>query len=523
VSADPLFARLADLLADGPSVFASTGDLAAKVDPTNVQTSALDLVDAALVDVAEGRCDRLIISLPPQEGKSTRVTRYGALWMLMRNPHHRIAIVSYSDQVAQQFSYAVRNDITTFDGSEGNVDLGLRLRKDNKAASRWFLESPARGGVYAIGIGGSLTGRPVDALVIDDPVKDYRAADSQLLSELAWQWWMSVARPRLAPGAPVIVVLTRWHENDLAGRLLAKQAEDEASGAAHFDRWRVINIPAQADHDPAKGEVDLLGRAPGEFMTSARGRTREQWEATRQATAPRIWSALYQGRPSPDQGVVFLRQWMLRYLSPIWTTVGMGYRIPEADQVIQSWDLAFKSTDTSDFVVGQVWARIGKSAYLVDQIRRRMSFTETLSAVKALSVRWPQASAKLIEEKANGSAVIDALKRELPGIVAVNPGSDSKFARANSVAPFVESGNVWLPSAEIALFPVDEFIEELVAFPNSSHDDQVDAAAQALTRLLARQQGGALVISPVGWRGSGSARMGLPGAEFGSPFLRGVG
>lgn len=501
----------AQLAARTPTVvYPTPGKLARALDPMTVQTPALDLIDAALVDVAEGRCDRLILSMPPQEGKSERASHYGSLWLMHRNPNLRIALISHDQENASRVSYAIRNDLMTFTGDEGNLDLTLRLRRDSKAASRWYIDGK-RGGMYAIGIGGSLTGRPVDVLIIDDPVKDYRAADSILMSEMAWQWWQSVARPRLAPAAPVIVILTRWHENDLAGRLLAKQREDEQAGLEHYDKWRVINIPAQADHDPTRGETDPLGRAPGEFMLSARGRTREQWEATKAATSSRIWSAMYQGRPSPETGDVWLRPWWRRYESALWSTVGLGYCLEDPDQVIQSWDMTFKDTSSSDYVVGQVWARYGANAYLVDQVRRRMTFTETLSAFKALCARWPQATAKLVEDKANGTAVIDTLKREIAGIVPINP-HESKYARANAVAPFIEAGNVWLPSSAVALFEVDPFIEECVAFPNGAHDDQVDGTSQALTRLLAGNYGPVEVASAARFNG----RMRLP-AAVGSP------
>jgi predicted phage terminase large subunit-like protein len=454
------------------------------------RTPALDLIDHAVGEVAEGRNQRLIISMPPQEGKSERVTHYGVLWLLQRNPDLRVGIVSYGEDIARRFSYLVRSDITTFTGEDGTIDLGLRLRGDSGAAAYWNL-AQARGGVYAIGVGGGLTGRPLDLLVIDDPVKDYRAADSLLLSELAWQWWQSVARPRLAPNAPVIVILTRWHENDLAGRLLSKQAEDEASGLESFDRWKVINIPAQADHDPAKGQADPLGREPGEFMVSARGRTEAQWRATKAATAPRIWTALYQGKPSPEQGDVLKRHWWRRYEVPIWYQRPDGsYWVEECDEVAQSWDMTFKDTKASDFVTGQVWVRRGALAYKVDQIRARLSFTATLTAFRTLTRRWPQATAKLIEDKANGPAVMDSLKHEIAGIIPIEPHG-SKYARASAVSPFIESGNVMLPSADIALYEVEAFIEEAASFPNASHDDQVDAMSQMLDRWFLGSRAGA--------------------------------
>lgn len=477
-----------------PTAWATPGELAKALDPSTVQTPALDLLDRALLRVESADSLRLIISMSPQEGKSERTTHYGVEWMLNRNRDLRIGIVSYGEDVARRFAYQIRNDLRTFDGTDDLVDLGMRLRPDNKAAGKWNLDYPAKGGVYAIGIGGALTSRPLDMLVIDDPVKDYRAADSLMQSEDAWTWWQSVARPRLAPGAPVVVILTRWHESDLAGRLLAKQAQDEAAGLVNYDRWEVINIPAQADHDPNKGEVDVLGREPGEFMQSARGRTQEQWEATKAATAPRIWSALYQGRPTPDSGDVIKRAWVRRYTEPMWSQQPDGsYLVPDASEVLLSWDMTFKDNKSSDFVVGQVWVRKGAEVFITDQVHARLSFTATLAAVKRMVGRWPQATAKLVEDKANGTAVMDSLRKEVPGLVAVEPHG-SKFARASAVSPFVEAGNVWFPSAEVALFDVDSLIEEAVAFPNAAHDDQVDALSQALARFFLRPGQGAAFV-----------------------------
>ena len=299
-------------------------------------------------------------------------------------------------------------------------------------------------------------------------------------------WWQSVARPRLAPGAPVIVILTRWHEADLAGRLLSKEIEDEAAGLGHFDRWRTISIPAQADHDPARGQSDLLGREPGEFMVSARGRSRAQWEATRASVSARTWSAVYQQRPTPDSGDVLKRNWWRRFDTPIWSGQPDGtMRVTECDELIQSWDMAFKDTKSSDFVVGQVWARRGAETFLVDQVHNRLNFTDTVAAVRLITAKWPQARAKLVEDKANGTAVIDSLRKEIGGIIPITP-KESKEARASAVSPFVEAGNVCLPVQDIALFDVDGLIEEATVFPNGQHDDQVDALSQALGRFYLR-------------------------------------
>ncbi len=469
--------------------FSSPGDLAQALDPSTVQTPALELIDRELVDVADGNNDRLIITMPPQEGKSERVSHYFVLWMLIRNPDMRVGILSYSDEIASVPSIAIRTDVQTFDGRDDEIDLGLRLNPVSKSASRWNLAG-TKGLVLARGLGSGLTGRRLDALIIDDPAKDFKSVDSERQNDNVWQWWTSVAQTRFSPGTPVVLILTRWSETDLAGRLLAKQAADEKSGEAHYDRWRVINIPAQADHDPNKGETDPLGREPGEYMISARGRTAIDWDRKRVAVGTRTWNALYQGRPSPAEGNVWKRPWWRRYRTPLWSRRVDGervtYELLDVDESLMSWDMAFKSTNSSDYVVGQVWARRGADVFLLEQIRARMTFTETITAFKAMCARWPGVSAKVVEDKANGSAVIDSLHREIPGIIAENP-TDSTEGRANAVAPFIEAGNVNLPGEGVELIGETDpeiLISEGAAFPNGAHDDTVDATSQAIKRLL---------------------------------------
>lgn len=461
----------------------SPGDLAKDVDPSTIQTPALDLIDQALIDVENGTCDRLIISMPPQEGKSTRVTKIGPLWFLTRNPERRIAVVSYSAGLALTFGRDIRKFITDNQGQDGTLDLGLRISADNGAASEWTLEGH-KGGVKAVGLTGGLTGKPADILFIDDPVSNREQAESPTFRERAKNFWRSVGSTRLAPGAPVILILTRWHVDDMAGFLLSQP--DKA-------RWRVINIPAQANHDPDNGDTDPLGREPGEWMRSARTnektgqpRTPAEWEQIRVQAGPRDFSALYQGSPNPETGNVFPKEWA-RYSEPMWIDRGNGVmHVPgigrDDHELVQSWDLTFKDKPTSDFVVGQVWLRVGTTAYLLDQVRARMNFNASLEAVKALSAKWPQAVAKFIEDKANGPAAINSLQSQLVGLIPIEP-EGSKYARASAVSPLVHARNVILPTAEL-LPNVEELVEEAKAFPNAAHDDTVDTMSQAINRLL---------------------------------------
>lgn len=461
-------ARLFEPQRHEPCPWATPGQMAIALDPRTVQTRALDLIDSALVDIAEKRCWRLMISMPPQEGKSQRTSRRFPLWMLRRNPDLRIAIVSYAHGVSRRWGRAIRDDITMHSDT-----LGLAVSPSSAAAHDWELASHA-GGVYCVGITGALTARPVDLLIIDDPYKNGEQADSEAWQEVVQDFWTEVALPRLGPGVAAVIIQTRWRHDDLSGWL---QRRDDGAD------WRVINIPAQADHHPERGETDLLGRAPGEFMVSARGRSTGDWEAKKREVGERAWNALYQGRPTPAAGNIFRRDWWQYYDQPQWVERGDGARIAVGfDEVITSWDLTFKDTAGTDYVCGQVWGRRGIDAYLLDQVHGRLSFVDTCTAVRSLAARWPQAVAKLVEDKANGPAVINALRRTVPGLIGVDPDG-SKSARAAAVSPLVQAGQVWLPAPEIAPW-IDGLVDEADGFPRASHDDRVDALSQALNRLL---------------------------------------
>lgn len=452
------------------SAWATPGDLAKTINGATVQTPALDVIDAELVRLLDEPDGRLIITMPPQEGKSTRAAGDFPVWALTRNPDLRIVTASYAQSLANRNGRAIRRRITE------NPELGLRIAPDNGAVGDWSIDGHD-GGVLSVGIGSGLTGRPADVMIIDDPISNREQADSQVYRDRAWDWWTDVASTRLAPGAPVVLILTRWHHDDLAGRLL--KAED-----GHL--WRVVNIPA-ACTDP---DTDPLDRELGEFMESARGRTLQQWAAVKVRVGSRTWGSLYQGNPTPDTGNLFPIDNWARYTVAPWIVRDDGARIvPDAGrdpdvELIQSWDAAFKALDTSDYVVGQVWLRRGAMLYLLDQVRRRMTFTESCQAMRDMTAKWPQAIAKLVEDKANGTAIIDSLHTKVGGIIAVEPVG-SKYARASAITPLVESKNVVLPDpleVEDCAW-VTELTEEARDFPSGAHDDTVDAMSQAVHRL----------------------------------------
>ncbi len=296
-SGSPEAVRVASLLEhSGPL------DLACALNPKLIRTPALELLSAELERVITVPGTRLIVSFSPQEGKSS-LARAAVLRALQYNPDCRTAITGYAESLASDSSLAVRQMIESHGSSakddatgERVVDLlGLAIAPDQGAARGWKLRG-FDGGVIARGVGSGMTGKPVDFLVCDDPIKDDRDASSSTIRSRLYNWWTTVSETRLSPGASVIVVATRWHELDLSGWLIANDDSHE---------WRVINIPALSD-----GKTDdALERPPGEWMESARGRTVPQWEAIRRRVGERTFASMYQGRPAPLEGGVFKRAW----------------------------------------------------------------------------------------------------------------------------------------------------------------------------------------------------------------------
>ena len=408
-----------------------------------------------LVDVAAGRIKRLIVSMPPRHGKSELVSRYFPAWYLGSFPNKRIILASYEADFAASWGRKARDLLE----EHGPFLFGVTVSKASSAASRWDIEG-REGGMATAGVRGPITGKGANIAIIDDPVKNDQEALSQTYRDATWDWYRATFSTRIQEDGAIILVMTRWHEDDLAGRLLKAQEEGG-------DKWEVVNLPALAEDD------DMLGRQPGEPLCPQLF-TKETLEKTKVRLGSFWWNALYQQRPSPAEGGIFKRNWWQYYR-----------RVPDRfDEIIQSWDMTFKDTKTADFVVGQVWGRKGANKYLLDQVRDRMDFPATIQAVRTLSAKWPLARAKLVEDKANGPAVIATLKREISGLIPVEP-QGSKESRAWAVSPEVESGNVYLPDPSIAPW-VHDFVEECAAFPNGANDDQVDAMTQALMRLSKR-------------------------------------
>lgn len=406
-----------------------------------------------LVDATEGRRRRILVSMPPRHGKSELISRWFPVWYLAVHPDRRVALCSYGAAPAAEHGAWVRDTLTRHQDT-----LGVRVLSSASSAGAW--KTTAGGGMVSVGVGGPLTGRGFNIGIIDDPIKNRQESDSETVRRAVRSWYTSTWYTRQEPDAAIVILMTRWHEDDLVGWLL-----DEARNGG--DRWDVLSLPALAEAN------DPLGRAEGDALCPWRYPV-DALHGIQRAIGSRDWSALYQQRPSPDEGEVFRRQWWQR-----WREAPIRF-----DSMLLSVDAAFKDLKTSDYVVIQTWGRVGSSFYLLDQVRDRMSFTATVAAIRAQTRKWPQAGAKLVEDKANGSAIIDTLRSEIPGIVPVEP-QGGKQARAWSVQPLLEARNVWIP--EDSMFPwVGHFVEEAASFPNGAHDDQVDTMTQALHYLSTR-------------------------------------
>lgn len=395
----------------------------ADLDGTVVRTPALERINSQLVTMSRTPGARQLLSIPPQEGKTTLVTKGLIPWLLWLKRKIRIAYVSYELGLAREVAAQSRDFLVT------HGEIGLMIAMDTKAKHWW--KTTSGGSVYAAGIGGPLSGRPADLLIIDDPFKGPEEADSDAFRDRAHLWWQGVGSARLGAGAQVLVVQTRWHEDDLIGFL---------HGQTEGTKWNLLNIPAQADHHPEKGETDVLGRKPGEFMISARGRSVAEWRQRKIEAGSRMWTAMYQGRPSPEAGDILKRELWQRYLAPMWITRDDGTRwipgfVPGEDAMLISIDCAFKDREQSDYVAIQTWLRRGPNAYLLDQMWGHFDFVETVNRAKQMAARWPQATIKLIEEAANGVAVIASLRSHVSGVIGEIP-QGTKVARARNDAVF---------------------------------------------------------------------------------------
>jgi len=406
---------------------------------------------------------RLMIFAPPRNGKSEIVSRRFPAFLFGINPKIKIIACSYSSDLTSMMNRDVQRIIDSNEYKKIFPDVLLN-GSNVRTSGNWLRNSDIfeivnHGGVYrSCGVMGGITGQGCDILIIDDPIKNQEEADSKVYRDKIFDWYASTAYTRLEKDAKIVLMMTRWHEDDLAGRLLDAAKNPDA------DQWVVVKFPAICEEKEKERDI---GEAlwPTKYSLETLG-------TIKATVGARVWNSLFQQRPSASEGGIFKRQfWRFYEAFP-----------SKFDKIIQSWDLTFKKKDDNDFVAGHVIGKIGANIYLLDRIHARMSFTESLVAVENLSMKWPDARAKYIEAKANGDALVDILKDKVPGLILVEP-KGGKYARANAITPYHEAGNLFLPSPKICAW-VSEFIEQHANFPNDKHDDDVDAFSQGVTNLV---------------------------------------
>lgn len=447
-----------------------------------------------------GESIRQIWSLPARYGKSLIASRWGPAWALDYDPTLQLMLISYGDMLAIENAFAVR-DILRVHG------LRATLRRDRQKQDRFL--TTAGGGLLGAGIRSTMAGFGADGAVVDDPHKDWIEAHSQAQRDVVDNQVRSVVRLRLeGEHSFILVTHTRWHPDDLTGRLLGRM--EDGTG----EPWELIRIPALAEaYDPESSDRwlrmrDPLGRAPGEPLEPARFSLKAV-EDRALSLGVYLAGALEQQRPSPAEGNVFKRAW--------WRLDADQLFKGAADRWITSWDMKLKQKRSGDYVAGTVWARTGKDLWLLDMLRGQWDQPTVENAVALMMVRWPKIGRHYMENTGNGPEVMDALRtahpgyevsteisgelamtaeeisaverlrrRGMPGIIPVNPKGD-KTARGIAVTGTIEAGDVHV-SERAAWLPT--FLEELAAFPTGAHDDIVDSTTQAILKLRRRGKPG---------------------------------
>lgn len=413
---------------------------------------------AALGRVTQGLCKRLIISMPPRHTKSETVTvRYSA-YRLERLPSMRVIIGAYNQRLSNKFSRKVRKIAAA----------RLKLSADCKKIDEW--ETPEGGGLMAVGVGSGVTGHGADLIVVDDPVKSREEAESQTYRERCWDWYTDDLYTRLEPGGAIIVIQTRWHEDDLTGRLLAAAAQGG-------EEWEVVSLPALAEVN------DPLGRAPGEALCPDRY-DREALLQMQRAIGARSFSALYQQRPVPEEGGLFKRNW---------------FRVVEREDVpaglrwARYYDLAASTKQSADYTASAECAFAPDGTlYIRDVQRARMEWPDAERLIVETMISSPR-TLYGVEKAMHGLAAVQQLRRRRDVVhVAFRgiPVDRDKKSRALAWATRAEEGKVALVRGAW----ITEFLAEALTFPFGKHDDQVDAVSGAVLML-----GGGLSRRPVAW------------------------
>ena len=401
--------------------------------------------------LAEGKIDRLIVNMPPRHTKSEFASYFLPAWMIAKNPKLKIIQTTHTADLAVDFGRKVKH---LLDDPSYQELFDTRLMEDSQAAGKWKTE---QGGEYfAAGVGGAITGRGADLLIIDDPHKEQDIKRDGKAFDKAWNWYLSAPRQRLQPGGRIVVVMTRWSTKDLTARLIESQAAEEGA-----DKWDIIEFPAIMGNGkpcwPEYWEIDQLLKTQASLPVAS-------------------WNAQYMQQPTAEQGAILKREWWRNWTSE---------RMPKPIFVLQSIDTAFLKKESADYSAITTWGVFnnqdeGQQAILLDAQRGRWEFPELKEKAHRLAIRY-NADKVLIEAKAAGIPLYHELFRV--GIPVTNwtpsRGND-KYARVHSVSPIFEGGRIWAPMHR---HYAQEVVEECASFPHGDHDDYVDSTTQAIMHL----------------------------------------
>jgi predicted phage terminase large subunit-like protein len=417
-----------------------------------------------------GDLEGIIFNVPPRTMKSLLISVFFPIWVWTTKPERRFMFVSYSEKLSTQHSI-FRRSIIESDWYQKEWSTVFSLSRDQNVKSHY--ENSSRGTMFSTGMQATATGMGGDILIFDDPLNPEQAI-SQVEREAVNLRFDTTFRSRINdPATGVkIIIMQRLHELDLTGHVLARES----------GRWEHVSLPAIATHDKdwkfpsGKTETQKAGdplwpaRLPQSFL-----------DCQRVGMGSWAFNGQYQQTPAPLDGGIVKRQWVRFY-----------HQMPEKFEfMVQSWDCTFSGGQESDFVAGQVWARSGGKYFMLPyRTYDRLDFGPTMAAIKACHAKFPQAHAVLIEDKANGPAIISELQKEIAGVVAVNP-EGGKLARAQATAPLWESGSIELPDPQIfGCTWIEDYLHNICTFPKAAHDDDVDATSQALIYMRNRLGGG---------------------------------
>ena len=407
-------------------------------------------------EIAEGKIKRLIINMPPRHTKSEFASFLLPAWFLGKYPQKKIIQTSNTAELAVGFGRKVRNLVSS--EQYHKIFPNVNLRSDSKAAGRWATNQ--NGEYFAIGVGGTVTGKGADLLIIDDPHSEQEAAlasGDPTVFDRVYEWYTSGPRQRLQPGGAIVVVMTRWSKRDLTGRIVQSSIDREGN-----DEWEIIDFPAiMPSGNPLWPQFWSI----------------EELEALRSELPASKWNAQYQQSPTSEEGAIIKREWW-----QIWEKEDP----PRCEYIIQSWDTAFTKNERSDYSACTTWGVFYMNEnendahiILLDAFKRRMEFPELKKVAFDTYKEW-EPDAFVVEAKASGAPLIYEIRAMGIPVQEFTPSrGNDKMVRINSISDLFASGKVWAPGTRWA----DEVIEEMAAFPNSDHDDLVDSTTQALIRF----------------------------------------